>query len=130
MELVDKDPLHLLLKFLSLIFSEISVPHCLEIKVESRIGTLWRANGHLGKVDLGCGKRYQRSPNWVVLPVEEGGADKKGFESNGACNDEKPEQFAEVVLCGQIGEAVDGRVLKELFYNGLDSTSDLVIQRF
>ena len=122
MKLVDKDPLHLLLKLFSLIFGEISLPHCLEIKVKSRIGTLWRANGHLGKVDLGDGKRYQCRSNWVVLPIEEGGANEKGFESNGACNDEKPEEFAEVMLRGKIGEAVDGRVLKELFYDSLDST--------
>ena len=122
MELVDEDPLHLLFKLLSLLFSEVSVPHCLQIKVESRIGTLWRADSHLGKVDLGDGKSYQRCANRVVLPVEEGGVDEKGFKSNGACNNQCPEQFAEVVLCGKIGEAVDGRVLKELFYNGLDST--------
>ena len=119
MKLVDEDPVHLLLKLFSLIFSEVSVPHCLEIKVESRIGTLWGADGHLGKVDLRDGKGYQRCANGVVLPVEERGADKEGFKSNGACNDQRPEQFAEVVLCGKIGESVDGRVLKELFYNCL-----------
>ena len=87
MELVDEDPLHLLLKLLSLIFGEVSPPNCLEVIVESGIGTLWRADSHLGEVDLVDGKGYQCRPNRIVLPVEEGGVDKKGFKSNGACND-------------------------------------------
>ena len=116
MELVDEDPLHLLLKLLSLIFSEVSLPNSLEVIVERGIGTLWRADSHLGKVDLVDGKSYQCRPNGIVLPVEEGGVDKKAFKSNGACNDKCPEEFTEVVLRGKIGEAVDGRVLKELFY--------------
>ena len=119
MELVDEDPLQLLLKLLSLLFSEVSLPNCLEIEVESRIGTLWGADGHFGKVDLGDGKGYYCRANGVVLPVEEGGVYKKGFKSNGACNDQRPEELAEVVLRGEIGEPVDGRVLKELFYDCL-----------
>ena len=75
MELVDKDPLHLLLKLLSLIFGEVSLPNCLKIEVESSIGTLWRADGHLGKVDLVDRKGYQCRANGVVLPADEGGAD-------------------------------------------------------
>ena len=56
------------------------------------------AESHLGKVDLRDGEGDQGCADRIGLPVVEGGVDEEGLESDGSGNDERPEQFAEVVL--------------------------------